>query len=110
MNPFLSGAAARVLVLALAASVLAVPAPAQDAPGGGNPCDDLYRRFCSQVRPGGGRIVACVREHEAEATEACRAFLAAARPAPARGGDAGAFLGLSGNGGNSSCPPPRNAF
>jgi len=35
-------------------------------------CQDDLTRFCKEVRPGGGRILACLKSHEAELDPACR--------------------------------------
>lgn len=42
-------------------------------------CKPDYGRFCSGVRPGGGRILQCLEGHAAELTPACRAALPQAR-------------------------------
>lgn len=38
-------------------------------------CRDDLRRVCGGVRPGGGRIKDCLREHEAELSSACHQAL-----------------------------------
>lgn len=38
-------------------------------------CWDDVSRLCEGVRPGGGRILACLKEHEGELSEPCRAAL-----------------------------------
>jgi hypothetical protein len=61
------------LTKALAALLLAgstLGAAAADAP-----CRDDARKFCASVQPGGGRAVACLKEHEGELTPACKAAL-----------------------------------
>jgi len=40
-----------------------------------SPCRDDARKFCASVQPGGGRAVACLKEHEAELGPACKAAL-----------------------------------
>lgn len=46
---------------------------AQEA--GGGPCSADYRRLCTGVKPRGGRIVSCLKSHEAVLTVSCRAAL-----------------------------------
>jgi hypothetical protein len=36
------------------------------------PCQEDARRFCPDVRPGQGRILECLREHQSELSEACK--------------------------------------
>lgn len=36
-------------------------------------CKDDAARFCKDVKPGGGRIVRCLKEHESELSPACKA-------------------------------------
>lgn len=66
------------------------PAAAQSAPtqpppsaqrGAAAACRADYDALCASVAPGGGRIVACLRQHAAQLSPACREALAAARPA-----------------------------
>ncbi|MGA3303766.1 MAG: cysteine rich repeat-containing protein [Methylovirgula sp.] len=40
-------------------------------------CHDDYHAFCATVMPGGGRIVACLHQHEDKLSPGCRAALAA---------------------------------
>jgi len=35
------------------------------------PCTDEIQRFCADVQPGKGRIVECLRRHEAQLSPAC---------------------------------------
>jgi hypothetical protein len=35
-------------------------------------CAEELARFCKDVRPGGGRIIACLKNHESELSTACR--------------------------------------
>ncbi|WP_439817607.1 cysteine rich repeat-containing protein [Zavarzinia sp. CC-PAN008] len=46
-------------------------------------CAADMQRHCAGVQPGGGRILACFRQHQAELSPACREALAAARAARA---------------------------
>ena len=47
--------------------------------GGERVCRDDAKKFCSNVRPGGGRIYNCLTSHDAELAPACREQLAAAK-------------------------------
>lgn len=38
-------------------------------------CRTDYRQFCDAVRPGGGRIAACLKQHLAELSPSCRASM-----------------------------------
>jgi hypothetical protein len=40
----------------------------------GKTCKEDTEKFCKDIRPGQGRIVACLKSHEAELADACRAF------------------------------------
>lgn len=56
----------------LATLCWAAAAAAQGPPA----CKGDVQRFCPQVQPGGGRIVQCLRGHEAELSAACKDALA----------------------------------
>jgi hypothetical protein len=47
---------------------------AADAPTG-TVCRDDARKLCSGVSPGGGRVVACLQQHESELGAECKAAL-----------------------------------
>jgi len=47
---------------------------AADAPTG-SACRDDARKLCSGVSPGGGRVVACLQQHESELGAECKAAL-----------------------------------
>jgi Cysteine rich repeat len=47
--------------------------------GGERVCHEDAKKFCSDVRPGGGRIYNCLTSHNAELAPACRERLAAAK-------------------------------
>ena len=58
------------LVLAL---LLATPAVAATAPPDEQkPCMDELEKFCKEVRPGEGRIIKCLQEHDRELSSVCR--------------------------------------
>ena len=40
-----------------------------------SPCRDDARKFCASVQPGGGRAVACLKEHEGDLSASCKAAL-----------------------------------
>lgn len=63
---------------------LALPAAAEKGKG---PCAEDAAKFCKDVKPGEGRVAACLKEHEKELSQACkdRKALAAERKAN-RGG------------------------
>ncbi|HEX5094125.1 MAG TPA: cysteine rich repeat-containing protein [Burkholderiales bacterium] len=42
-------------------------------------CAEDAKKFCSDVRPGGGRVVRCLGKHDAELAPACRERLAAGK-------------------------------
>ena len=69
---------------ALVLALLAVgPALAEDAPAApARParakmaCRPDVKRFCGDVQPGGGRIVACLKDHSADLSPDCTTALA----------------------------------
>lgn len=63
----------RILTKALASMLLAGTALAASAAD--SPCRDDARKFCASVQPGGGRAVACLKEHEVDLSPACKAAL-----------------------------------
>jgi hypothetical protein len=38
------------------------------------PCDAAVKTFCSEVKPGGGRILACLKQHEKELSTSCKKY------------------------------------
>lgn len=67
--------AARVLSIVFCGFVVATAGRvrAEDA------CRVDAEKICRGVRPGGGRIIRCLQEHEAELSPACRSQFAAGR-------------------------------
>ncbi len=57
----------RIAILFAALFAFAVPARA-------NPCSADALKFCKDVRAGGGRIIRCLKEHESELSEGCKAM------------------------------------
>jgi hypothetical protein len=63
----------------VAGTALAQQAPATKAGGKDRVCSADAKKFCSDVRPGGGRIYQCLTSHNAELAPACRDGLATAK-------------------------------
>ena len=61
----------KLLFLALASGfALALAAPADSAETAG-PCAADAAKFCKDVKPGEGRVAACLKDHEKELSQAC---------------------------------------
>jgi hypothetical protein len=67
------------------------PPPAQAAPGGGQmakvreACRPDVERLCKDVKPGGGRIRDCLKTHQSELSDPCKAAINDAREHRGRG-------------------------
>ncbi|WAC72677.1 cysteine rich repeat-containing protein [Roseateles sp. SL47] len=79
--------------LALTAAALVAPwaAHAKDAPAGGpmakqaaQACRTDFKKFCDGVKPGEGRGLACLKEHQAELSENCKAAMSQAKDCAAQ--------------------------
>ncbi|CAN5256207.1 hypothetical protein BH10PSE10_BH10PSE10_14390 [soil metagenome] len=70
-----------MLRMCLAAVMLSLPAlaSAQEITAAQRTaCKTDYEKYCSNVMPGGGRILACLAKENANLSPACKAALAAA--------------------------------
>lgn len=76
MSRTVAGLFARsLLALWLAASAtIGFAADPADAPGA-QACQADARKLCPGARPGGGRVLGCLKEREAELSERCKAAL-----------------------------------
>ena len=76
----------RSMLMTLALFLCAGGSPAADQPSAGNgidePCRADAKKLCQGVEPGGGRILACLKEHREEVSDACKARLAQQRVRP----------------------------
>jgi len=61
------------LLVALGLLIGASTALAADAPGGA--CRDDAKKLCASVQPGGGRLMACLKDKQSELSPACQATL-----------------------------------
>ncbi len=61
------------MVLAAAVLSVGVAAAADAPPAAKNPCADDVAKYCKDVKPGEGRIVRCLKEHDTELSTECRA-------------------------------------
>lgn len=65
-----------ITMLAAALWLVAGPLAAAAADGPGQrACGDDLHRHCRDVRPGGGRAVACLQQHQAELSGRCQVVL-----------------------------------
>lgn len=60
------------LVTLASGFALALAAPAFSAGTGKGPCAEDAAKFCKDIKPGGGRVAACLKEHQADLSQACR--------------------------------------
>jgi len=57
---------------------------AQDRKAAREACAGDARKFCADVQRGGGRIIACLHQHDAELVPVCRDALAGLKAPPAK--------------------------
>jgi len=57
--------------------LLALVAAAAYAQAGSEPCKADFEKYCPGVKPGGGAVSACVKQHESEFSPVCKQALAA---------------------------------
>jgi hypothetical protein len=69
----------RIVMTGMALGLIAAsqPARAEDAPSTKGACKADVQKFCADVKPGEGRIVQCIKQHESELSDACKQTLAA---------------------------------
>jgi hypothetical protein len=67
--------AALPAIIGLSLILLAAPVLADEA----RPCSEDIANFCKDVRPGGGRILLCLKNHEGDLTPVCSEKLAEVR-------------------------------
>src|SRR5215475_15136460 len=62
------------IVLAVLGFAVQVPTSAQSAPvdAARAACNAELQQFCAGVQPGGGRMLACLKEHRDQVSPACR--------------------------------------
>jgi hypothetical protein len=60
------------LVTLASGFALALAVPVFSAGPGKGPCAEDAAKFCKDIKPGEGRVKACLKEHEAELSQACR--------------------------------------
>lgn len=65
----------RTLATAMLAIAFATPAVARETSPIAQACRDDYAKHCKSVQPGGGRIAACLKQHESELAPACQATM-----------------------------------
>ncbi len=69
----------RFVFVALMAAVLVCTGLPPSASAQGRMCADDVKQFCQGVRPGGGRIVQCLKAHETDLSAACQKRLQTAQ-------------------------------
>lgn len=77
----------RSILAVVLTSVFAVSAFAQTsgggkqgAKGGNHPCREDVQKLCPEVKPGEGRIIACLKAHQAALSAQCQEKLSTLQP------------------------------
>jgi Cysteine rich repeat len=67
----------RIAILALALSVVGVASAVAQQPTAEQraACDGDFKKLCSTVMPGGGRILKCLSDQKEKVSDACRKAL-----------------------------------
>lgn len=68
----------RMCLVAIMLSLPTLAAAQEITPAQRVACKADYEKYCSNVMPGGGRIIACLAKESANLTAACKAALSAA--------------------------------
>ena len=106
-----SMAAFVLCAIAMAQAALADGASPQAVTDARNACAADVQKFCAGVQAGGGRILACLKQHKSEVSDGCRqAVLAALQGAQGDAGGGGAappadHPAASGSGNPAPAPP-----
>ncbi len=62
-------------ILAVAAGLLLLSLAPANAAGKTETCRAEVDKFCQGVQPGEGRLINCLKGHDAELSDACRAYI-----------------------------------
>ena len=96
------------LLLVVGAAAAVQPALAQDMAAIRAACAEDARKLCAGVEPGGGRVVACLKEHKDSLSDGCKQAVGV--PASANGGSAASTPAApSGSSGNDPTAPAKPA-
>ena len=66
----------QMLLAVMAVCLIVGGASSTFAAGGNKPCSADLKKFCADVKPGDGRIMACLDQHKQELSPGCNARLA----------------------------------
>ncbi|MBV5268829.1 MAG: cysteine rich repeat-containing protein [Afipia sp.] len=68
----------RIVLVAVTLSVPTLASAQQFTAAQRDACKGDYEKYCSNVMPGGGRVLACLSKESAKLTDACKAALSTA--------------------------------